>query len=240
MDGVAAITLVVNAKCRPSPPHNPGARDLVRGKREGFCSISQDDIEHGFHGWHERGYLPHRDEPDLVQFVTFRLADAFPETLRSEWGSLLKIENDRQRRIELEAYLDKGRGACILRQPEISKIVEDSFLFRHGQDYELRAWFIMPNHVHLLFKVINVPMSQLLDAWKGFTAKHANKVLGRRGKFWQDGYWDTFMRDTEHERRSRKYIEANPVKAGLAAARKKWASGSARFRDDYERLCLPD
>ncbi len=98
----------------------------------------------------------------------------------------------------------------------------------------------MPNHVHLLFKVFNVPMSRLLDAWKGFTAKQANKILGRRGKFWQDGYWDTFMRDAEHERRSRKYIEANPVKAGLSAIGKEWPWGSARFRDDYERLRLPD
>jgi hypothetical protein len=83
-------------------------------------------------------------------------------------------------------------------------------------------------------------MSQLIDAWKGFTAKQANKVLGRRGKFWQDGYWDTFMRDEEHERRSRRYIENNPVKAGLVAVCKEWPWGSAHFRDDYERLCLPD
>jgi REP element-mobilizing transposase RayT len=215
-------------------------RDLVRGKCEWSRSVTQEDVERGFRGWRERGYLPHRDEPGLVQFVTFRLADAFPEALRSEWATLLKIENDRQRRIELEAYLDQGRGACHLQHPEIARLVEDSFRFRHGQDYELRSWVIMPNHVHLLFKVINVPMSQLLDAWKGFTAKQANKVLGRRGKFWQDGYWDTFMRDAEHEHRTRKYIEANPVKAGLVTACKEWPWGSARFRDDCERLCLPD
>jgi REP element-mobilizing transposase RayT len=230
----------VNPKPRPSPPRNPGLRDLVRGKRQWSHALTQEDVECGFRGWRERGYLPHRDAPSLVQFVTFRLADAFPEELRSEWESLLKIENDRQRRIELEAYLDKGRGACQLQQPAIARLVEDSLRFRHGQDYELRAWVVMPNHVHLIFKVFNVPMSQLVDAWKGFTAKQANRVLGRRGKFWQDGYWDTFMRDAEHERRTQNYIEANPVQAGLAAARKEWPWGSARFRDDYERLCLAD
>ena len=230
----------MNPKRLPSPPCNPGVRELVRGKREWSIPLAQEDVERGFLGWHENGYLPHRDEPGLIQFVTFRLADAFPEELRSEWESLLKIENDRKRRIEMEAYLDKGRGACHLKRPDIAKIVEDSFHFRHGEDYELRAWVVMPNHVHLLFKVLGVPMSQLLDAWKGFTAKQANKVLDRRGKFWQDGYWDTFMRDVEHEQRSRRYIEDNPVKAGLVAFRKDWPWGSARFRDDYERLCLPD
>ena len=230
----------MNPERAPSPPHNPGVRDLVRGKREWSRPLAQEDVDHGFKGWHESGYLPHRDEPGLIQFVTFRLADAFPEELRSEWESLLKLENDRQRRIELEAYLDQGRGACHLRQPEIARAVEASFRFRHGEDYELRAWVIMPNHVHLLFKVFNVPMSQLLDAWKGFTAKQANKVLGRRGKFCQEGYWDTFIRDEEHERRSQKYIEENLVQAGLVVSRKEWPWGSARFRDDYERLCLPD
>jgi putative transposase len=104
----------------------------------------------------------------------------------------------------------------------------------------LYAWVIMPNHVHVLFKVFDVPMSHLMDAWKGFTAKQANKVLARRGKFWQDDYWDTFMRDEEHERRTRKYIETNPIKAALLLDGKKWPWSSERFRDNYERLCLPD
>jgi hypothetical protein len=108
----------VNSKRLPSPPNNPGIRDLVRGKREGLRPLAYEHIERGFQGWHENGYLPHHDKPGLVQFVTFGIADAFPEELRSEWQSLLQIENDPQRRIELEAYLDKGRGACHLRRPE--------------------------------------------------------------------------------------------------------------------------
>ena len=130
----------MNPKRRPSPPHNPGVWDLVQGKRDWSRSLKPADLKQGFHGWHERGYLPHRDEPRLVQFVTFRLADAFPESLRSEWAALLQIEDDRQRRIELENYLDRGRGDCHLRRTEMAAIVEDSLRFRHGEDYELRAW----------------------------------------------------------------------------------------------------
>ena len=48
------------------------------------------------------------------------------------------------------------------------------------------------------------------------------------------------MRDEQHEKRSQRYIEDNPVKARLAVAGKEWSWGSARFRDDCERLCLPD
>jgi len=151
----------------------------------------------------------------------------------------LNIEDDRKRRIELENYLDKGRGECHLRRPAIAKLVEDSLRFRHGTQYDLRAWVIMPNHVHLLFQVQEVPMSQLVDAWKGFTAKKANRVLARNGKFWQDGYWDTYMRDEKHEGRARRYVENNPTKARLVSLRKEWPWSSARFRDAYERLALP-
>jgi len=229
----------MQAKRLPRPPYNPGVRDLINRKRAGSGPLPQDEVKHGFLGWHESGYLPHRDESGLVQFVTFRLADGFPAELRSEWASLLEILDDRKRRIELEAYLDKGRGECHLRRPEVAAMVEAALLFRQGVQYELRAWVIMPNHVHLLFRVLDVPMCRLVDAWKGFTAKQANKLLGRQGRFWQEGYWDTYMRDAEHELKARRYIEDNPAKAKLVALRKDWPWGSARFRDAYERLCLP-
>ena len=229
----------VKRKALPSPPHNPRVRDLVRGKRRASRPLEQDEIERGFLGWHESGYLPHRDEPGLIQFATFRLADAFPTELRSEWKALLEIEEDRKRRIELEKYLDKGRGECHLRRPEIAKLIEGSLLFGHDGKYDMRAWVIMPNHVHLLFLVRETPMWQLMDAWKGFTSKEANKILGRKGQFWQPGYWDTYMRDLAHESKTRRYIENNPVKAGLTAFSRDWPWCSARFRDANECLCVP-
>src|SRR5262249_11981529 len=189
----------LNQKRLPRPPYNPWVRDLVQRKRAGSRPLAADDLKRGFLGWHESGYLPHRDEPGLIQFVTFRLTDAFPIELRAEWEAFLEIEDDRERRIELERYLDKGRGACHLRHPNIAAIVEGSLLFRDNVQYELRAWAIMPNHVHVLFLVQSVPMSQLMEAWKGFTAKEANKLLGRKGSFWQEDYWDTYMRDARHE-----------------------------------------
>src|SRR5260370_42680954 len=120
----------------PSPLYNPGVRDLVEGKRAGSRPLPPDDVRRGFLGWHESGYLPHRDEPGLIQFVTFRLADAFPAELRSEWEALLKIDNDRKRRIGLKAYLDKGSGECDLRRTDIAPMAEGSLLFRHGAQYD--------------------------------------------------------------------------------------------------------
>lgn len=221
-------------------PCNPGVRDLIRGKRQGSIPLPEPNIRSGFLGWHENGYLPHRDEPGLTQFVTFRLADAFPAALRSEWGALLKIENDLQRRLELESYLDRGRGRCHLRHPDVAGLVESALLFRHDVQYELRAWVLMPNHVHVLLRVGEVPLWKVVSSWKSFTAKAANTLLGITGQFWQEDYWDTYMRNEEHEARSRRYTEDNPTRAKLVAAPRDWPWSSARFRDHYERLCLPD
>jgi hypothetical protein len=130
--------------------------------------------------------LPHRDEPGLTQFVTFRLVDTFPESLRSEWEHLWRIEDDRERRTELEAYLDRCRGECHLRRSDVTQIVETALHFFHGERYELRAWCVMPNHVHALFKVSSVPMGEILESWKKHTAQKINRLLNRRGKLWEE------------------------------------------------------
>jgi putative transposase len=218
---------------RPGPPHNPGVRDLVEGKRRWSSPSKTEDAKQGFRGWNERGYLPHRDEPGLTQFVTFRLADSFPEALRAEWEHLWKIENDQERRAKLESYLDKGRGECHLRQPEIAKLVEGAVRFFHGERYDLRVWVVMPNHVHALFKVDATPMAEILESWKKHTAQKVNRLLNRRGEFWQADYWDTFMRDSAHELETRNYTENNPAKAGLVLDPKTWPWSSARFRDEF-------
>lgn len=228
-----------SSKRRSGPPHNPGVRELVQNKRRYSSPQTREDGLKGFRGWHERGYLPHFDKPNLTQFVTFRLADSLPAELRGEWEALLNIEDDRERRIQLEAYLDQGRGRCELKSPDIAELVEGALRFFHGQRYDLRAWVIMPNHVHVLFQVGEVPMSEILESWKSYTAKEANKLLGREGQFWAEDYWDTYMRNGEHETRTTRYTEANPAKALLCPIAKDWPWSSARFRDEFGRLRLP-
>jgi REP element-mobilizing transposase RayT len=221
------------------PPHNPGVRDLVEDKRQGHYHQTPEDGQRGFRGWHERGYVPHFDAPGRTQFVTFRLADSFPASRRSEWTALFEIENDRERLKKLEAYLDLGHGRAYLRHPGVARMVENAMQYFHGERYDLRAWVVMPNHVHALFKVGEVSMENIVKSWKSYMANEANKLLNRQGRLWQPGYWDTYMRDTQHEVRTVRYIETNPVKAKLVREPKDWPEGSARFRDEFARLMLP-
>jgi len=236
---VSISTVSEDSHPHPSgPPYNPGVRDLVSGKRQWSSPPKRADAKLGFQGWHERGYLPHRDEPGLTQFVTFDLVDSFPTALRSEWEALLIVENDRERRRKLEAYLDRGRGECHLRRADIAGLVEEALRFHHSHWYGLLAWVIMPNHIHLLVKLGDTSLSKIVKELKRYTAREANKILRRAGAFWAEDYFDTYMRDPEHELKTRRYIENNPVKALLVREPKEWAWSSARIRDEHGTLRL--
>ncbi|MGD0522851.1 MAG: transposase [Terracidiphilus sp.] len=74
----------------------------------------------------------------------------------------------------------------------------------------------MPNHVHLLLTP-HVTVSKLLGSLKAATATRANLLLRRSGQpFWQSESYDHVVRTELEFRRIQRYVENNPVKAGLA------------------------
>jgi REP element-mobilizing transposase RayT len=226
-----------SARSGPSVvPYNAGLHQFVEGKKEGAEPVDVAAREQGFCGWHQRGHLPHYDVPGVTQFVTFRLADALPASRRGEWEALLKIASERQRRMELESYLDRGAGECWLARPEIAAAAESALRYFDGARYRLQAWVVMPNHIHALVDIWQTPLATVMQSWKRFIAREANKLLGREGTFWEREYWDTWIRDQEHRRKAVRYVEANPVKAHLAAEAKAWPWSSAPLRDEYGRL----
>ena len=90
--------------------------------------------------------------------------------------------------------------------------------------------------MNLVVDVRATPLSQLLKRWKGGTAREANLVLGRRGAFWQEDYFDTKIRDAAHLAQAIRYVEQNPTKAKLVLAPREWQWSSARRRDEHDRL----
>ena len=221
-----------------SLPYNPWVRDLIEAKRHSCAPVRPDDWKRGFTGWHERGYLPHRDEPGLTQFITFHLADSFPASLRSEWKAALEVEDNAERRRQLEGYLDRGRGECHLRLPEVGRLMDGALRFYDGRICGLLAWCVMPNHVHALLCVRSEPLVRVIAQLKRYTAREANRILGRTGRFWAKDCWDTYMRGSRQQFETVKYIENNPVKAFLVRDPKNWPWSSARFRDEYGVLHL--
>jgi putative transposase len=221
---------------RRTPLKNLGLLELIRAKRERDWKPSVSEWKNGFRGWHQRGYLPHFDAPDVTQFVTFQLHDSFPVTRRAEWETMLREPDDSAKRKKLEAWLDRGHGECHLRQRAVAELVELILLSADGHDYRMLAWVVMPNHIHFVVDVWDVPLAKLIGGWKGKSSRLANGLLHRGGKFWQEDYYDTLVRDESHLQRAIRYTEQNPVKAFLANTAREWPWCSAHHRDEYERL----
>ncbi len=177
-------------------------------------------------GWNQRGYLPHFDADTLIQFITFRLADSLPKSIFDELTAAASGSADLRQRIE--ATVDSGLGSCALRDPVVATMVQDALRHFDGERYKLLAWTIMPNHVHVLVEQnIGFPLGDIVRSWKSFTAKTANKQLGRTGVFWEPDYFDRYIRDQAHFDVAVHYIHENPVKAGLVALAADWRWSSA-------------
>jgi REP element-mobilizing transposase RayT len=179
-------------------------------------------------------YLPHWTLVSATYAVTFRLADALPGNVLADWESerheivaRARKENreltdaERRRLAELfsekvEKYLDAGHGKCWLRDGRVAGAVRDALLHFDGKRYELYAWCIMPNHVHVVVRpMVGHILSEILHTWKSFTAQRANQLLQRRGNFWQPESYDHLVRNEQDLRNQVRYVLENPNKAGL-------------------------
>ena len=185
-------------------------------------------------GWYSRGYLPHFDEPDRIQFITYRLCDSLPRGVLDAYDEALRRkEIDELGRIrKIEAYLDEGHGACWLRKPEIASLIEGNLRHFDGERYRLLAWCVMSNHVHVVAEMMErYPLDDVAHSWKSYTAHRINRILGRRGAVWQREVFDRYMRSERHLVYTINYVEENPVAAGLVGEARDWPYSSARLRE---------
>jgi REP element-mobilizing transposase RayT len=165
--------------------------------------------------------LPHWQQSDSMQFVTFRLGDAMPANTIRQWKEERAIwrghhpeplspedqtEYHRRFTSKLEHCLDEGSGSCLLKDPENRRILEEILMHDQSTRAIHHAWVIMPNHVHLIFTA-HAKLEKLMKSWKGISARRIGK-----GSIWQKGYRDTIIRDGEHFANAIRYIRRNPTK----------------------------
>ncbi len=189
-----------------------------------------------------QGTLPHWYQPGVTYFVTFRTADSVPQPLlrswhrrrdewlrrhgidplRSDWKSLLAAEPELDREYHAQftrafmAYLDRGYGECPLRDPQCATVVGSAFRHFDGERYELGEFVVMPNHVHVLVCLLgDTEIEAQCHSWKKFAAGEINRLMGRRGRFWQEESFDHLVRSVEQYEYLQRYIAENPIKAGL-------------------------
>ena len=165
-----------------------------------------------------RGHLPHWESSHGIYFVTFRLADSLPQSAIREICHKEDAKPPEEQLLSRQSkdYLDQGAGSCCLRQPEIAKLVVCALRKFDGVRYRMLAWCVMPNHVHVVFQLLNGhDLAKILHTWKSFTGLEINRWLGRSGALWQKEYYDHLIRDREQLTRALRYVAENPERAGL-------------------------
>ncbi|GAB3691325.1 transposase [Spirosoma flavus] len=187
--------------------------------------------------------LPHIMPPGETLFITFRLYGTMPhDILRSiqqehslRIQKLITEENSEEsvkKRLEgryfvsVDQYMDRStHGGNWLRNDQIAQVVKESLHFGHAMWYNLHAFCIMPNHVHLLLTVLEdaLPFFTILQRLKRHSAVRANRILNRTGQpFWQPESYDHIVRNKKSFERIVSYILLNPAKAGLVENWENW------------------
>jgi REP element-mobilizing transposase RayT len=195
-----------------------------------------------------RRKLPHWQPEGARYFITFRLAGSLPRKVIEELKKLRqKFQNgevlddsDRPKLFQekifqkYEQALDaENTGPIWLKTPAIANLVQESIHYRDSKEYDLYAYCIMSNHVHLVFQHLskklntnvvekNFPITKILQELKRYTAYKSNKILGRTGAFWQSESYDRVIRDKDELENTILYTLNNPVKAGLVERWEGW------------------
>jgi REP element-mobilizing transposase RayT len=172
-----------------------------------------------------RRRLPHWHPEGAPVFLTWRLYNSL--AVKREASNSL---TQGQRFALFDRNLDSATsGPTFLKDPRVAAAVAETFFLaaKKWGLYELFAWVLMPNHVHLLLKPYK-PLSEVTRAVKNTSAREANLILQRTGSpFWQDESYDHWVRNGKQFDRIVSYIETNPVKAGLVDIAEKWPWSSA-------------
>ncbi len=103
----------------------------------------------------------------------------------------------------------------------VRQIVIDTCLAGNARKFRLYAVAVMPDHVHQVLAPqydANGPVSiaEIMQAIKGASAHRINKLLGRKGRVWEEESFDRALRQEESIDDKVDYILGNPVGAGLA------------------------
>ena len=77
------------------------------------------------------------------------------------------------------------------------------------------AWALMPNHIHLLIRTGNTPLSKFMQKLLTGHATYFNKKYNRVGHLFQNRYKSILVQAENYLLKLVRYIHLNPLKAGL-------------------------
>lgn len=98
------------------------------------------------------------------------------------------------------------------------------------QDCAIHAWVLMPNHVHLLVTPGEAKSaSRMMQRVGSRFVRYINAVYGRTGTLWEGRFRSFVVPNDRYLLTCARYIELNPVRAGLVSAPRNYTWSSYRY-----------
>jgi|WetSurMetagenome_2_1015567.scaffolds.fasta_scaffold126417_3 putative transposase len=84
--------------------------------------------------------------------------------------------------------------------------------------FNLMAWVVLPDHIHLLVDPADSDLTYLSKRLKmKFSGQYRARYKYHDGRVWQYRFWDHKIRDEKDFKRHFDYIHYNPVKHGIVS-----------------------
>ena len=107
--------------------------------------------------------------------------------------------------------------------PQERTLVADAIRHFDGRRYDLLAFVVMDDHVHVLvFPLVGHFLQEIVHSWKSFTANGLRKFRERAVPVWQDEYFDRIVRDEADLIQKAEYILGNPGKRWPETEKYSW------------------
>ncbi len=106
-------------------------------------------------------------------------------------------------------------------------LVADAIKHFVGLRYNLAAYVVMDDHVHVLVAPSKkLSLQEIIHSWKSFTAHRLQRDFGRIGMIWQREYFDRIVRDERELMEKVNYILTNPTRRCPDLVGYEWANCS--------------
>jgi putative transposase len=125
------------------------------------------------------------------------------------------------------------RGRPLFQTERMARLFIDTLShYRRQGKFLVHEFVVMPNHLHLCFTPLDIPLERAVQFIKGGFSYRVKKEFGLDLEVWERGYIDHRIRDANDYERHAEYIRANPVRARMVIAAQECPYSSVQWDFD--------
>jgi putative transposase len=110
----------------------------------------------------------------------------------------------------------------ILAQPDVFRVFCYYARQNIDENRSVGRFVIMPDHIHMFIRITRqARLSDFIRLMKQSITKEL-RTKGETAKVWQPGFFDHLLRSSESYAKEWKYVQQNPVRAGLVTDAADW------------------